>query len=341
MPPGEAMRKGISLDAARTTLDPSLETVASMEALHREAGALSWPAPFVLPGWVRAWHAAFGRDELQLWSFRENGAAAGLAPLQVAGRVASLAGSPDVCDHLDLVAAPRREREVCRALIERLGRSGAVDRLDFGPARPDSVVVTALLPEARALGLPVEIVDDEAVFQMALPASWDDYLASLSGKERHEVRRKLRRGGESFGFEMTGGSEAAVEEFMRLFRRNRTDKAAFMDARMEGFFRDLARHLPETRVGLLRVDGSLAAAVWCFDHGGTRYLYNSGYDADYSSLSVGLACKLLSIRDAVERGLTTYDFLKGNETYKRRLGGVPVPLVRCRIDLRPAGRGTT
>jgi CelD/BcsL family acetyltransferase involved in cellulose biosynthesis len=70
------------------------------------------------------------------------------------------------------------------------------------------------------------------------------------------------------------------------------------------------------------------------DLGGTRYLYNSGYDADFSGLSVGIACKLLSIRDAVERGLTRYDFLKGEETYKRRLGGVPVALARCRIDLR-------
>lgn len=324
----------------RTTLDPSLETVDSIEALHQEAGPLSWPAPFVLPGWIRAWHAAFGRDELQLWSFRENGEAVGLAPLQLAGGTASLVGSRDVCDHLDLVAAPGREREVCRALIEHLERFESVERLDLGPVRPDSVVVRALLPEARALGLAVETVDDEAVYQMPLPTSWEDYLASLSGKERHEVRRKLRRGGEAFGFEMTGGSEAVVEEFMRLFRRNRTDKAAFMDARMEGFFRSLALRLPETRVGLLRVDGALAAAVWCFDHGSTRYLYNSGYDADYSGLSVGLACKLLSIRDAIARGLGTYDFLKGNETYKRRLGGEPVPLVRCRIVLRPAGRGT-
>ena len=131
-----------------------------------------------------------------------------------------------------------------------------------------------------------------------------------------------------------------MDEFLRLFRRNRADKAAFMDARTEGFFRGLAGRLPETRIGLLRVDGPVAAAVWCFDHGRTRYLYNSAYDADYSRLSVGLACKLLSIRDAIERGLATYDFLKGNEAYKHRLGGAPVPLVRCRIDLRPAGRGT-
>ena len=55
---------------------------------------------------------------------------------------------------------------------------------------------------------------------------------------------------------------------------------------------------------------------------------------------MGLACKLLSIRDAIERGLATYDFLKGNEAYKHRLGGIPVPLVQCRIDLRRVGRGT-
>jgi CelD/BcsL family acetyltransferase involved in cellulose biosynthesis len=335
------MNREAPLDAPFDAIALRLETSDSLECLRRASGGLFWPAPFVLPGWIRAWHAAFGQAELQLWSLRENEAVVGLAPLQVAGRTASLAGSPDVCDHLDLVAAPGREHIVCRALLGHLRHSAAVDRLDTGPVRPDSVVVRALLPAARALGLSTEVIEDESLFELRLPAAWDDYLAALSGKERHEVRRKLRRGGEAFRFELAEGGAAVVEEFLRLFRRNRSDKAAFMDARTEGFFRCLARQLPETRVGLLHVDGSIAAAVWCFDHGRTRYLYNSAYDADYSALSVGLACKLLSIRDAIERGLGTYDFLKGNEAYKHRLGGMPVPLVRCRIDLRAVGRGTS
>jgi len=332
-------QKEALLDAGPSAVTLRLETPDSLERLHREGDALIWPAPFVLPGWIRAWHAAFGEAEMQLWSLREGEAVVGLAPLQTAGRTASIVGSPDVCDHLDLVAVPGRERAVCSALIAHLQRSATVDRLDTGPVRPDSVVVRALLPAARALGLPTEVVEDESLFDLRLPTAWDDYLESLSGKERHEVRRKLRRGGDAFRFELTAGDATAVDEFLRLFRRNRADKAAFMDARTEGFFRGLAGRLPETRIGLLRVDGPVAAAVWCFDHGRTRYLYNSAYDADYSRLSVGLACKLLSIRDAIERGLTTYDFLKGNEAYKHRLGGAPVPLIRCRIDLRPAGRG--
>jgi CelD/BcsL family acetyltransferase involved in cellulose biosynthesis len=326
-------RRDAALDAAPPAVSLRPETLDSLDALRR-AGGLRWPAPFVLPGWTRAWHETFGKAGLRLLSIRGVDGIIGAAPLQVDGRTASLVGSPDVCDHLDLAAAPGREQAVCRALIEHLRGSEAVDRLELGPFRPDSIVALALLPAARELGLPAAVSPDEELFELALPSSWDDYLAALSGKERHEVRRKLRRGGESFHFELTAGRADAVEEFLRLFRRNRMDKAAFMDGRMEEYFRRLAEHVPETRIGLLRVDGSVAAAVWCVDHGRTRYLYNSGYDADYSGLSVGLACKLLSIRDAIERGLTMYDFLKGNETYKRRLGGVPVALVRCRIDLR-------
>jgi CelD/BcsL family acetyltransferase involved in cellulose biosynthesis len=40
----------------------------------------------------------------------------------------------------------------------------------------------------------------------------------------------------------------------------------------------------------------------------------------------------LSIQDAISRGLAKYDFLKGNETYKRQLGGSGMPVYHCRIE---------
>jgi len=48
---------------------------------------------------------------------------------------------------------------------------------------------------------------------------------------------------------------------------------------------------------------------------------------------VGLLSKVLSVRDAIRSGLRTYDFLKGGEAYKQRLGGRPLPLYLCRVDL--------
>ena len=164
-------QKEALLDAEFTAVTLRRETPTRWRSCTGRATSLNWPAPFVLPGWMRAWHAAFGEAEMQLWSLREGEAVVGLAPLQTAGRTASIVGSPDVCDHLDLVAVPGRERAVCSALIAHLQRSATVDRLDTGPVRPDSVVVRALLPTARALGLPTEVVEDESLFDLRLPAA--------------------------------------------------------------------------------------------------------------------------------------------------------------------------
>lgn len=319
-----------------TVVEETLETLSSR---HQETvNHLEWASPFVLPGWMKAWWGTFSPgSELRLFSVKENGQTIGVAPLQTEGRSARLIGSPDVCDHLDLVVAADKKKEFCEFLLTRL-KSEGVDHLDLGPVRPDSVVMTALLPTAREQGLSAEAVAEDVLFELALPASWEGYLALLSGKQRHEARRKLRRLEESrsYAFRMLDGAEAissAVDEFLVLFRQNREDKARFMDQRMEIFFRSLAAGVPETRIGFLDVDGMPAAAVWCCDHRSTRYLYNSGYDEDLRHLSVGILCKLLSIREGIGRRLKTYDFLKGKETYKRQLGGKPVPICRCRIDL--------
>jgi CelD/BcsL family acetyltransferase involved in cellulose biosynthesis len=63
------------------------------------------------------------------------------------------------------------------------------------------------------------------------------------------------------------------------------------------------------------------------------YLYNSGYDPEYGYLSAGLLSKLLSIKDSIERVRKCYDFLKGPEEYKYRLGGREIPIYTCQIVL--------
>ena len=71
-----------------------------------------------------------------------------------------------------------------------------------------------------------------------------------------------------------------------------------------------------------------------FDYRNTVHLYNSGYDPEYGSLSVGLISKVMCIRDSIERGKRKFDFMKGDEPYKHRLGGREIPIYRCRIDLK-------
>jgi CelD/BcsL family acetyltransferase involved in cellulose biosynthesis len=86
------------------------------------------------------------------------------------------------------------------------------------------------------------------------------------------------------------------------------------------------------RLFMLTLNEAPAAAALCFDYRDTMYLYNSGYDPQYGSLSAGLLCKILSIRHSIEIGRKKYDFLKGAEPYKYHLGGKEVHLRRCRIS---------
>jgi len=79
--------------------------------------------------------------------------------------------------------------------------------------------------------------------------------------------------------------------------------------------------LGQLQLYFLDMDGSTVATSLCFDYGGSRLLYNSGYDPQYGYFSVGLLLNAMCLRDAIDRGLTYFDFLRGPEPYKAHLGG--------------------
>jgi CelD/BcsL family acetyltransferase involved in cellulose biosynthesis len=265
----------------------------------------------------------------------------GIAPLLVKGEEASFIGSADVCDYLDFVVAAGREQDFFDILLENLRQKG-IGRLDLCCLRPDSRAAADLVGMAENRGYKVSCEQEEVSFELDLPSTWDEYLGMLSAKQRHEVRRKLRRlqHAGDVNYRLVDGGEAlpdVIDVFLKLLRESRECKAAFMTPRMESFFVSLAESMAEAGLlnfGILEFNASPVAAVMYFDYEDTVYLYNSGYDPQYSSLSVGLLCKILCIRDSIERGKKRFDFLKGREAYKYRLGGREVPIYNCQIVLK-------
>ncbi len=312
--------------------------ISSWPDLYRR---LRWDSVFVLPPWLRVWWQEFGAGaELYLCAVREAETVIGIAPLLLKGEKASFIGSADVCDYLDFVVAPGREQDFFDPLLENLRQKG-ISRLDLGSLRPDSTVVTNLVHIAANRGLQVACNQEDVSFELDLPSTWDEYLGMLSAKQRHELRRKLRRlqRAGDVNYRLVDDSEAlpdVMDVFLKLFRESREGKAAFMTPRMESFFVSLASAMAEAgilRFGVLELNALPVATVMYFDYKDSVYLYNSGYDPQYSSLSVGLLCKVLCLRDSIERGKKRFDFLKGREEYKYRLGGKKVPIYSCQIAL--------
>lgn len=304
---------------------------------------LKWGSIFVLPPWLKVWWQEFQPGtELYLGVVRQRSDIIGIAPLQVKGEKASFIGSADVCDYLDFVIVPGKENDFFGVLLDDLRQQG-ISHLDLKPLRTDSTVITHLASLAQARGFEVLCREEDVTVELDLPPVWEEYLAGLDKKQRHELRRKLRRlwGADNVEYRClkVGLQEVGdlTDIFLKLFSLSREEKANFMTAQMESFFRSLTKAMAEIkllRFGILQVETQPAAMIMGFDYNESMYLYNSAYDPQYNSLSVGLLSKVLCIKESIKRGMKKWDFLKGAEKYKYQLGGNELPLYSCQITFK-------
>lgn len=323
--------------------DPPLVTVEPFDALEREWVSLHAedPAnpPFNHPAWFRAWLAHFGAGREALFlGVRQGEELVGVVPLTTEGGAVRLLGDPEVSDYAGIVARPGHEGVVALGLAEWLMEDLA-PRAEIWGIRAGSPLHAALREAADHFGWRL-VAEEEAVSPaVELRGDWDAYLAGLSKKHRHELRRKLRRLEAAGDIDVAlarspAEAPAAVDLLMRMMRASREDKREFLTPAMEAFFRDLAGAFMALGMACFRtllLDGRPVATVFCFESRVATYLYNSGYDPAYGELAVGLLSKALALREAVESGKQVFDFLRGDERYKFELGGVPRRVLRLEL----------
>ncbi len=328
------------------TSEPFDSLAPEWAALHR---SIRGAAPFAHPAWHEAWLRCCGEGVapvfLALRRAQEEGEdgapLVGVIPLDAGSGEARFLGDPDLSDHAGALVASGQEQGAAAALIEWLMEdlAGAFEAWGLpaaGPLRP------ALLAAAAGYGWRAREVPEAVAPAVALPATWEAYLAALPKKHRHELRRKLRNleraGAVGFAVATAPGEVAeAVEGLLAMMRASRAGKRAFLTPAREAFFRALTPSLSAyglARISTLTLDGRPAARVFTLETvgpGGATMLYNSGFDPELASLAVGLVSKALVVRDAITGGRGAIDFLRGGEAYKRHLGGEPREIVSVRL----------
>ena len=272
------------------------------------------PATSVFPtrGYLELWWRHFGRGELSLV---EDGAA--LVPLWHAldGTVAFV-GDEDLTDYHTPLGTGAGT--LLGAFVSQLP-SGTRFRFDSLPAE-------AAHELAAGLGSGIAAMPHEDAFRIALPSDLESFLAGLRKKERHELRRKHRRFVEAAGSPQLVEPADPVGVFVGLHRKAEGKKGRFMTAEREVFFRDLAA-LPGARIDILAgADGAPVAAAIGFEDAEAYYLYNSAYDPAAAAVSPGIVLLWMLFGAAITAGIPIFDFLKGDEAYKLRLGAEARPL---------------
>ncbi len=195
------------------------------------------PHVFHRPTWQELWlkHFGDGREPLFL-AVRDGERLVGVAPLMREGLRLALVGDHEICDYMDFVVEPGREGEFFAAVFHSLGED-SWEEMDLRGLAAYSPALAALPKATNGLGWRVERELEAVAPHVELPSSWEEYLERLNGKDRHELRRKMRRLSQSGARvalpDLRSPPEVAagIEDFLRLHTASRSDKAEFMSPR--------------------------------------------------------------------------------------------------------------
>jgi CelD/BcsL family acetyltransferase involved in cellulose biosynthesis len=297
--------------------------------------------PFSRWTFHRAWWDAYGAAAEPRYLVLGGVETQAIVPLMLRRPSATSAGSVFLAatyhaDYATALGRPSVMAAVAAATVTHLAQLFVeepwLDRVDLRRMRSGDPFLEHLGRElqdrAVELGWRTELYREDVCPGITLGGDWNDLLASMSKKARHEVRRKLRRaqlkGPLRLRYMPLDGE--ATERFIALHQARWGSAGLFADneegERSRAFLHRLIEleaaegaaaqfHLGEVSVGE-RVIYALAG----FAAGGTCYFYNAGMEPAALDLSPGVVGTATYLRDRIAAGDTRFDFLRGDEPYK-------------------------
>jgi CelD/BcsL family acetyltransferase involved in cellulose biosynthesis len=308
--------------------------------------------PFMRFAYQKLWweHSGGGewpQAELVLVTAHRDGRLVGIAPLfhtpdyQGQPRL-MLVGSVEVSDYLDLVAMAEDMPVFAQALLPYLKDLNLpVWRgLDLFNILETSPSLPALDNAARAHGWSHSLTRAYHCPHILMPGDWEIYLAGIDKKQRHEIRRKMRRLEEASvpnrWYIVTDRAtlDQEIDDFIALMEQD-ADKVRFLTPQMRIFFRQnfyWAFDAGILLMAFLEIDGKKAAAYSAFDYLNRLWVYNSGINRAFFEYSPGWVLLGNLLRWCNETRHEAFDFMRGDEEYKYRFGAVDRYVMRLVLE---------
>ncbi|HET9904113.1 MAG TPA: GNAT family N-acetyltransferase [Xanthobacteraceae bacterium] len=163
-----------------------------------------------------------------------------------------------------------------------------------------------------------------------LPSDWDTFLnGNLGSETRRTIKRFMKRVEESDEFRITHANAETIERDLKILLQLWAAqwggrKGERLQTILSSNFKMLSRcfavgslFLPVMWKGDTPVG---AQATFVDPVKRTLHAYMGARDESFGKPSPGIVLHAHSIRYAIENGFTTYDFLRGNESYKYSFG---------------------
>lgn len=311
--------------------------------LQKEWDALAFNnvvnVPFLRFGYQEQWWKTRGGGEwedgeLILFLGYQEDTLIGIAPffntIDDGKTIFRLVGSLEISDYLDLIAAPEHYIEFFQSILSYIEHNLAWDEIVFENIPAHSPLMQYIDEHQDRENHSLKLEKSYVAPEVTLPNSWESYLANLDKKQRHEVRRKIRRVEQDdiqsrfYRIENENELDLAVYTFLDLMKQD-PQKSAFLTPDMQAHMHDLMKWSYQEGIlylCFLEIDQVTAAGYFCFDDGEKIYIYNSGFNNDMRSFSPGWVLLSYLIQWAIENSRTAVDFMRGSESYKYKFGGV-------------------
>jgi CelD/BcsL family acetyltransferase involved in cellulose biosynthesis len=256
-------------------------------------------------------------------------------------------------DYATILAAPADLPDVADAVAAYLADADAdgpawdvVDlrRLRCGDPSADALAAAFGAREIHE-GWTLNVEREDVCPVVTLPdgVDLDGYLAMLGKKERHEIRRKVRRAEAVGEIRLDDSTDPLgdLDAFIDLHQRRWGAAGLFPPTAGGEQSRVFIRRLFElagtdgpARLAFLSVGGRrISAGIHLETPDGYLY-YNAGVDPDARELSPGVVMVHAYVQRAIADGKRRLDFLRGDEPYKYEWGAVDEPIQRVLVRRR-------
>jgi len=306
--------------------------------------------PFSRHEYLSEWWKTLGGGEwtsarLVLVSAREKDQLLGIAPLFIGEhdgqRALMLVGSIEISDYLDLIVRPEDHARFFSGLLDFLVSSQVEEwsALDWYNLPDSSPTLAALKTASETRGWTHKEEIYRPTPRIPLNGSFEEYLARIDKKQRHEIRRKMRRAAESeknvrfHVLDTSAEIESEINAFFDLMVQD-PKKEKFLHPGMREQMTVTIRNAFERGylwLAFLEVNGDKAAASLNFDYKNKLWGYNSGVGREHMELSPGWVLLAHVIQWCCEHGRSEFDFMRGDEEYKYRFGGVNRFVMRAKV----------
>lgn len=336
-----------------------LTTQTSVEAISAEWNALAGGIPFRRWEWCNTWWNHYHEDhELFVVVVRDQQTCLGIAPLfrsrhESVGTVLRMLGEGEVCaDYLSILAHPENAQRVGEALshwFQDSSRRGVADQataphwdmMELDGMDSECPVLEAFLRQMHEDGFGVRCCSKVNTWRLSLQTSTDQHLASLSKPSRRKIRtaEKRFRSGDCHIHVAAGLHEFETmwDELIEMHQRRRNslgEAGCFASFEFSDFITDVARQFfVADQLDLVQVskDQWPIATELCFRGSDITFAYQIGIEPEALRENPGWLVNTAAINHARELGQSGFDWCRGDEEYKRRLGASPKPCLHCRI----------